>query len=82
MQDQKFHRYLQQDRGHQKNSADSYRGRAKARENDFGIDPDDAARLGLTPDLIEKTYAQKDLSENTRNSYASALRLYAQFGGA
>jgi hypothetical protein len=79
MRDQQFHSWLQQERGHQNNSADSHVGRAKSCENYFGIDLDVAAHRRLIPDLIEQIYARKDLSENTKDSYASALRRYAEF---
>jgi hypothetical protein len=81
MREQQFHSWLQQRRGHQRISADSHVSRAKSCESFFGIDLESAARRGAIPSLIEQIKVRSDLSKNTRDSYITALRRYAEFAG-
>ena len=79
MRDDAFHAWLQTARKHQMNSASSHVGRARSCESYFNIDLDAAADRGLIPDMIDQIKVRSDLSRTTRDSYASALRRYAEF---
>ena len=81
MRDQDFHIWLTQARGYQQISADSHVGRAQSCEAYFSQDLDLAVSRGSIPAYIEQIQARSDLTRNTKNSYASALRRYAEFCG-